>query len=851
MGYDWDAHVYNAADYGGYTKRERLIVRAVRDGVLPPLPKKLPESERPKGWMDAVKDLIPTLPEKKSGVPKWMDERLKAEGIDWRHIDKPLYVFGQGNSATSVPHAFADELLPTLRTKGGDVIIMPDGRVLRATPRVLARVTGLADDYKMPITDDMAHTIIGNGIPTQMSEHVIGPLLEDVFNGGEKATDESLITQRRQENVFASGEEQRESKRTVTLEMDKAYMDAVEKGDMETAQRMVNEAAEKAGYANDESWKMLHEAPNSKDDFNKSLDDVSEMFPGIYGDKAYRYYGHMGTGSYESIGIIRKVQGNPNAMVTIYRAVPKSVKEGKVRNGDWVTLSEDYARDHGLMNLDNYRIIKEEVPAKYLYTDGNSVNEFGYDDGSSYAYRNTKNNRKLLDPVTYDDNGNVIPLSQRFNMRTDDVRHSKRSETMFKNVDSEDLKAINTRFNEELQQQIDGKFKGIHVYQLGNPSEALLHAGFEDLPLEVTSRTLDLKSSPLYKSNHPFSLDMVRDLPMAIQRPIAVFDSEYEEGRKVVMTELKNADGKNFLAVMGVMNKKGRNHIQVYDVITLYGKDSNARIAKWFDSRNKNGLGLDVDLCQWADTKKASEWLANNASTVHWIGLSSKRIANVIKSFEDYQYPDENNSEIEEKASKRGTPNLNLDVLNSAQQIYEESLKGYRSEWDEAWHDSLVSVKRLQEALAEVRGTDLKDFENVYWHAVTLSSVTAAEQSELLNKYIQPLMDTVKDLCKKHGMTQDDLEVYLNCKHGLERNQLMAEREAAQTAERNKEKNAKAAKLFADGKMEEDAYNDYVAKHPEDSAVILEKLRRKRDYSGLTDIFNPKNKMGAYLKHAS
>ena len=27
-------------------------------------------------------------------------------------------------------------------------------------------------------------------------------------------------------------------------------------------------------------------------------------------------------------------------MVTIYRAVPKSLKEGSVRNGDWVTLSE-------------------------------------------------------------------------------------------------------------------------------------------------------------------------------------------------------------------------------------------------------------------------------------------------------------------------------------------------------------------------------------------------------------------------------------------------------------------------------------------------------------------------------
>jgi site-specific DNA-cytosine methylase len=187
QGYDWDMGVYNAADYGGYTNRERLIVRAVRDGKLPPKPEALPEGERKGGWIEAVADLMEGLPEKKSGVPKWVDERLKGEGIDYRHIDKPLYVFGQGNSRTSIPHAFADELLPTLRTKGGDMIIMPDGRVLKVTPRVLARVTGLADDYEMPATDDLAHTVVGNGIPTQLSEHVIGPLLADVFNGGEPA----------------------------------------------------------------------------------------------------------------------------------------------------------------------------------------------------------------------------------------------------------------------------------------------------------------------------------------------------------------------------------------------------------------------------------------------------------------------------------------------------------------------------------------------------------------------------------------------------------------------------------------------------------------------------------------
>lgn len=173
-GYTWDADVYNAADYGGYTNRERLIVRAVRDGKLPAKPKKMAHKS---GWYEAVADIIPTLTEKKNGVAPWMDVRLKADGIDWRNIDKPLYVMGSAYADGKVPHAFADELLPTLRTKSGDVIVMPDGKLYRAMGRVLARVSGVSDDYKMPFSENLSHTIIGNGIPTQLTEHVIAPLL--------------------------------------------------------------------------------------------------------------------------------------------------------------------------------------------------------------------------------------------------------------------------------------------------------------------------------------------------------------------------------------------------------------------------------------------------------------------------------------------------------------------------------------------------------------------------------------------------------------------------------------------------------------------------------------------------
>ena len=173
-GYTWDADVYNAADYGGYTNRERLIVRAVKDGELPEKPKKQP---RKGGWLEAVEDILPTLKVKESGVAPWMDARLKADGIDWQKVEKPLYVMGSAYADGKIPHAYGDEILPTLRTKSGDVIIMPGGKVLRADGRVLARITGLGDDYLLPKTESLAHTIIGNGIPVQLTQGVIAPLL--------------------------------------------------------------------------------------------------------------------------------------------------------------------------------------------------------------------------------------------------------------------------------------------------------------------------------------------------------------------------------------------------------------------------------------------------------------------------------------------------------------------------------------------------------------------------------------------------------------------------------------------------------------------------------------------------
>ena len=212
-------------------------------------------------------------------------------------------------------------------------------------------------------------------------------------------------------------------------EMDEAYFKAMEENNKARMRDIINESARRNGYVSADEFRMAHRAPSydeegidknmvdiaaNKDQIRESLNEQLRM-------NRDQYKNESAAAINEALSAIDKGE---KPTVTIYRAVPKSLKEGKVRNGDWVSLSESYVKVHGEHALNgNYRIMKEEVSAENLYWDGNDINEWGYDDRSDYRYKNTKNNRKLNDLITRNDKGNVIPPSKRFNARKADVRY--------------------------------------------------------------------------------------------------------------------------------------------------------------------------------------------------------------------------------------------------------------------------------------------------------------------------------------------------------------------------------------------------------------------------------------------
>ena len=79
----------------------------------------------------------------------------------------------------------------------------------------------------------------------------------------------------------------------------------------------------------------------------------------------------------EQMKYIEGIQGEPEADITVYRSSPKN----ELNDGDWVSLSKDYAKISGQHPTDEAKdmpVFEHKIKVKDLKWDGNSLEEWGY-----------------------------------------------------------------------------------------------------------------------------------------------------------------------------------------------------------------------------------------------------------------------------------------------------------------------------------------------------------------------------------------------------------------------------------------------------------------------------------------
>jgi hypothetical protein len=137
------------------------------------------------------------------------------------------------------------------------------------------------------------------------------------------------------------------------------------------------EAGAAEPYEETDNYRMQHQPLTRADEFGSPATDIgSEMMPGFY-ENPNLYGSGYAEADKESRRVLVSIKDKPDAPVTIYRTVPESVDT--INPGDWVTLSPTYAQEHLRSNVLGGKVISQVVPARDLWFDGNSINEFGYD----------------------------------------------------------------------------------------------------------------------------------------------------------------------------------------------------------------------------------------------------------------------------------------------------------------------------------------------------------------------------------------------------------------------------------------------------------------------------------------
>ena len=656
------------------------------------------------------------------------------------------------------------------------------------------------------------------------------------------------------------------AKSHITPEMDAEYLAAVEAGDMETAQRMVLEAA-KIAMPNtkvvDENGnpKIVYHQTNHKVYINRETgqnwDDVDwkEKMEWDERDDWEDYWEEQDFYTFSRVNARTTNEFDGFFFAPEY---DEYHEYGDRTIAAFLNIKNPASRDD--YNIDaskndagrNERIRLQEAGFDgVVRMDGDDVDEY-------IAFE--PNQIKSADPVIHDDNGNVIPLSERFNPENPDIRYRKgarQNEAVGRLVGTARSIAIENAVNEEAAKLgVKVTYKTREEMPVGHKNDK----GY------YNTKTGEIVVCTENASSISDAIQTILHEAVAHKGLRALMGDRFNEFINRVYESLDDAT-KAKVDALADTKYKGNKAVAMEEYM--------ASLAETMDFENKS---------VWEKIKEAFEDIINSILGRNDIKIGDNELRYILRASYNHMSNPRTMDTLEGWAKDKmmreeykvneAQPELmsrtGIDPTEAsretARKTYDKVVTQQWQEFQRQFQDAMQPVRIAIDAIQQETGNiPIEDYENYLLIQNQSSSRSRNEINLFERQYYNPIYKQVSKIIDmmlearhydktdetKRAEAYAELKQYLIAKHGLERNLYYQTHNLRKLKPHEKAREMKAAKDAYDEAVRiinEDAnLSDterqlelYKAKDVYDAAVIEIQTREVpdlRDYSGLTSLF--------------
>lgn len=220
----------------------------------------------------------------------------------------------------------------------------------------------------------------------------------------------------------------------------------------------------------------------------------------------------------------------------------------------------------------------------------------------------------------------------------------------------------NERYNTQLDLFTEGKLPSGDKIDLGYPGATLLACGIRNAYMTIAQRVLKD-----HMEKHGLTADDIRNLPVALENPIMVYEWGNKVKTTIVITEIPRETERIAVALRFRQTVDG---IKINKVVSVHGKS----IDRLLTDMNTPLTDFGAENLKWVDKEKASDWLITGGS--FGPSASDQRLITVVKivtNFENPKIGPENIVPQDEKTRYFRTPEGEVYGFTAGGKIYLDS----------------------------------------------------------------------------------------------------------------------------------------------------------------------------------